>query len=81
MMMISVEICICIYYFLGKYTGFTVRGYKCCFEMIFERLCFCPLTLLFCPLQVLGSVVGGIRGSSRDSDRPSPMYDPWDVFI
>ena len=38
----SDEISICIYYFLGKYTGFTARGYKCCFEMIFEKTLFLP---------------------------------------
>ena len=36
------------------------------FVFAYSRFCFAPL-------QVLGSVVGGIRGSSRDSDRPSPM--------
>ena len=74
MMMFSDEISICIYYFLGKYTGFTARGYKCCFENDFRKdFVFAHSRFCFAPLQVLGSIVGGIRGSSSDSDRPSLM--------
>ena len=43
MMMFADEISICLYtIFLGKYTGFTARGYKDCFEMIFEKTLFLP---------------------------------------
>ena len=43
-------------------------------EMIFEKLCFAHSRFCFTPLQVLrSSVVGGIRGSCSDSDRPSLM--------
>ena len=66
---------ICLYtIFLGKYTGFTARGYKDCFEMIFEKTLFLPThDFVLRPSRLLASVVGGTRGSSNDSDRPSLM--------